>query len=172
MPLESPTTTPQLWFYIVMGLALVSWVALFIAPQKRAINWWLCGVVTPSILAVVYAYFLVAYWSDLPHKSFVMTYADRFGSLQGVSQMFSTNEHGLLLVGWLDILAMDLVGGAWQARRAQRTGMRYILLLPCLLVTYAQAPLGLGLYFIVEAVRGKLRATDLHPAPGETAATV
>ena len=66
-------------------------------------------------------------------------------------------NRGLLLVGWLDILAMDLVGGAWQARRAERTNMPYILLLLCLLTTVANAPIGMVFYFVIEAWRGTLR---------------
>lgn len=153
------SAVPDVLFFVCMGLALVSWIALFIAPGRRAVNWWICAVATPSVLAVIYGYLLVAYWDQPPDQSFLYTYLHRFGSLPGVSQMF--RHPGLLLVGWLDILAMDLVGGAWQARRALKTGLPYGLLLPCLLVTYANAPLGMALYYIIEAARGTLgQATD------------
>lgn len=161
--MQTPRSLPEYMFYVTMGLALLSWLGLFIAPGKRAVNWWLCGILTPSVMAVVYGYFLIAYWDQPAGVSFGAAYAQRFGSLPGVTGMFS-NE-GLLLVGWLDILAMDLVGGAWAARRAQRTRMPHLALLPCLLLTYAQAPLGLGLYFIVEAVRGKLQVSDFGRLP-------
>lgn len=147
-------TVPELLFFVCMAIALVSWLALFFLPGKRAVNWWLCGVITPSIFAVIYAYLLVAYWDQPPGQSFLYTYITRFGSLPGVAKMF--RDQGLLLVGWLDILALDLVGGAWQARRAQKTGMPRFALTVCLLVTYANAPLGMALYYIVDASRGTL----------------
>jgi len=150
---------PDLLFFICMGITMVSWLALAIAPGKRLVNWWICGVGTPVILGVIYGYLLVAYWHQPPGESFLSEYLDRFGSLPGVFRMF--HNPGLLLVGWLDILAMDLVGGAWQARRAQKTRMPRLALLFCFLVTVTNAPLGMVVYFLIEAARGTLsEATD------------
>jgi len=154
---------PEFLFFVSMGLATLGWAALCIAPGKRAINWWLCGVAIPFVYAILYAYLLVAYWHQPAGVSFFSTYASRFFSLPGVGKMF--HNEGLLDVGWLDILAMDMVGGAWFARRAQRTGLPYPALLLCLLVTYSNAPLGLALYFIIEGARGKLREPEGQALP-------
>jgi len=150
---------PDVLFFFCMGITIASWLALAIAPGRRMVNWWLCGVATPIVLALIYGYLLVAYWDQPPGESLLAAYLSRFGSLPGVFMMF--HNPGLLLVGWLDILAMDLVGGAWQARRAQRTGMPRLLLLFSFFMTVTNAPLGMLTYFLIESARGTLsRNTD------------
>jgi Ca2+/Na+ antiporter len=146
---------PEILFTLCVAFALLSWLALMIMPRKHAVNWWLCGVITPSVLAVVYIFVLIKYWNDPNHQSFIETYLHRFSTLKDVQAMFQ--NPGLLLVGWLDILAMDLIGGAWQARRAMRTQMPYPLLLFCLLMTVANAPIGMLIYYGIEGARGTLR---------------
>jgi hypothetical protein len=148
---------PVILFNVTMGLVALGWIPLCIAPAKRAINWWLSGVVIPFVVTILFTYLLLAYWDQPADQSFFATLASRFFSLGGVGSMLQ-NE-GLLAATWLDNLAMGMVGGAWITRRAQRTGLPYPALLVCQLVTLAMSPLGVVLYFVIEAARGRLRET-------------
>ncbi|MBV8519075.1 MAG: DUF4281 domain-containing protein [Acidobacteria bacterium] len=151
--LPPPKTIPELLFYLSMGLAAASWLALFLFPRKHFVNWWLCGVLTPVVMSTTYCYLLVAYWDQPEGMTFLQTYAKRFSSLPGVQWMFE--NQGLLLVAWLDILAMDMIAGAWIARRAQKTGLNYPTLVFVLAMTFANAPPGMALYYAIEGYRNR-----------------
>ncbi len=147
-------SVPALMYSITLGLVALGWIPLFIAPGKRAFNWWLAGVAIPMAITLMFTYLLLVSWNQPADQSFFATAVSRFFSFGGVMGMMQ-NE-GLVAATWLDNLTMGMVGGAWITRRAQRTGLPRPALLACQLVTVAMSPLGVALYFIIEANRGRM----------------
>ena len=64
---------------------------------------------------------------------------------------------GLLLAGWLHYLAFDLFVGAWIVRTARSEGMPFLLVLPCLPLTFLFGPAGFLLFVVLRAVRNRAR---------------
>jgi hypothetical protein len=85
----------------------------------------------------------------------------RFMTFQGIEEMMQQQPR-LLDATWVDNLTTGMLAGAWITRRAQRTRLARPLLLLCQLLVFAMAPMGVLLYFIIEAARGKL-----HEPAGE-----
>jgi hypothetical protein len=134
-------TLPIVSFSVVMTIVLIGWLALILFPTRHWSNFWLAGVIVPLTLCLFYMFFLVVYWFQQPPGDF-----SDFFSLSGVYHMFGNN--GLLLTAWLDILAMDVVVGAWMTRKAAQVRMPYVYLLPCLILTFAFAGFGYTLFCI------------------------
>ena len=67
-----------------------------------------------------------------------------FSSLAGVAALFS--EPWILLAGWTHYLAFDLLVGNWEMRDATKRGIPYMLVLPCLVLTFLFGPAGWLLY--------------------------
>ena len=72
-----------------------------------------------------------------------------FGSLDEVAALFRSRE--LLLAGWLHYLAFDLFVGAWEVRRGREAGVPFLLVAPCLLLTFLFGPAGLLAFLILLA---------------------
>lgn len=138
---------PYALFYVVMALAIIGWLGLIFFPRWRFTNFWLAGLIIPQLLSLFYIYLLLTFWFREPPLRF-----RDFTSLGGVAEMFT--NHGLLLVAWINIIAMDLVVGAWMARKAAQIRMPYVYLLPCLIATFVFAGLGFTLFAIVAAIGG------------------
>lgn len=141
-------------FYLTYVLVGVGWIPLWIAPGKRIANWWLAGVIIPSVVSIMFTYLLLTDWNQPAHESFVVTLARRFLSLGGVASML--RNVGLLDATWLDNLTTGMMAGAWITRRALRTGLPRPALLLCQLLVFSTSPLGVLLYFIIEGARGRL----------------
>jgi hypothetical protein len=52
----------------------------------------------------------------------------------------------LLLAGWIHYLAFDLLVGSWEARDAHDRGVRHLLVVPCLILTFLFGPIGWLIY--------------------------
>jgi hypothetical protein len=63
-----------------------------------------------------------------------------FSSLEAVGQLFT--RPWMLLAGWLHYLAFDLFVGSWMVRDAKERGIRHVLILPLLLLTFLFGPAG------------------------------
>jgi ABA DEFICIENT 4-like len=160
-----PSLLPDVFFAIVMILVVSAWLSLIFFPRNHRANFWYAGVIVPTTLSVVYMYFLLAFWFVEPAGHFL-----QFATLKGVYALFGNN--GLLLVGWINIIAMDIVLGAWMARKAAQVRMPYIYLLPCLVLTFLFAGLGLTIFSIVMAVGGRWSAiAKLEGAGSESGLT-
>jgi hypothetical protein len=140
-------TLPNFLYFVVMALAVIGWLALIVFPRRPWANFWLAGLVIPLLLCLIYMYLLITYWFQPPAARFT-----QFISLPGVYAMFGNS--GLLLVGWINLITMDLVGGAWMARKAAQIRMPYVYLLPCLIMTFVFAGFGFTMYAIVAAIGG------------------
>jgi len=141
--------------YIAYFLVAVAWIPLWIAPANRTCNWWMAGVIIPSIISVMFGYLLFTGWQQPPDQAIIVTVATRFLTLNGIESMFQLSP-GLLDATWLDNLTTGMMAGAWITRRAQRTLLPRLALLLCQLLVFATSPLGVLVYFAIETARGKM----------------
>ncbi len=130
-------------FQIANTTALVSWIALIVQPRRVAP---LLRYLVPGALAVLYAWAIV---TSLPGSQ------GGFDSLANVKMLF-TNDRAVL-AGWVHYLAFDLFIGCWEVLDARDRGVRYLFVIPCLVLTFMLGPVGLLLYF---AVRQTSRTPD------------
>jgi hypothetical protein len=135
---------PQSLFFVVMGLAIIGWLSLILFPRRPWANFWFAGLVIPFLLCLIYVYLILTFWFRQPAAVF-----SEFFTLEGVYAMFGNRG---LLVGWTDLVAMDLVVGAWMARKAAQIRMPYVYLLPCLVLTFIFAGFGFMLFAILAAI--------------------
>jgi hypothetical protein len=138
-----------MWFYVAFVLAGLGWAALIVFPRRPWANFWLAGVFIPTILGVMYTLVLLLWWNAPPYPGDPLG----FFSLSGLGKLFL--NPGLLLAGWIDLLVMPLVVGAWMARRAALVRVPYVYLLPALLATAAFPGTGFVLFAIVVAIGGR-----------------
>jgi hypothetical protein len=121
-------------------LTMASWVPLVLMPRARWAST-ILPVAVPVLLAAVYAVLVAA---SLGHG------AGGFSSLAAVRALFE-NRWGLL-AGWTHYLAFDLFIGGWEVRDAQRHGVRHLLVVPTLVLTFLLGPVGLLLYLAIRWV--------------------
>jgi len=138
---------PHVLYLVVMIVAIIGWLSLILFPRHPWANFWFAGLVVPLLLSLLYMYLLVTYWFRPPALSFT-----QFFSLEGVSTQFG--NRGLLLVAWINLIAMDLVVGAWFARKAAQIRMPKVYLLPCLVLTFVFAGFGFALFCGIVAIGG------------------
>jgi len=136
-------------FQIANTGALLSWIALAVQPKRVAP---IMRFLVPGVLAVLY---LWAIATSLPNAQ------GGFDSLEHVKQLFTSDR--AVLAGWVHYLAFDLFIGCWEVLDAQKRGVRFVFVLPCLALTFMLGPVGLLLYF---AMRAFLSRT---PAPSAVA---
>lgn len=140
--------------YITYVLAAVAWIPLWIAPANRTCNWWIAGVIVPSIISAMFVYALLTGWQQPSGQSFIVTLASRFLTLGGIESMLQ--QAGLVTATWLDNLTTGMITGAWITRRAQRTLLPRWPLFLCQFLVFATSPLGVLVYFAIETGRGKM----------------
>ena len=135
--------TPNQTFDILNLIALVAWVLLLLSPRLPRWSSTVTGGIVPSVLAAVYTAIVVATWVGSEGG---------FSSLADVATLFS--NPWILLAGWTHYLAFDLLVGNWEMRDARTRGIPYMLVLPCLVLTFLFGPAGWLLYGIVRSSRG------------------
>ncbi len=116
-------------------LALAGWLALLASWRFRGWAERIAELVVPLLLAVAYTGLVLAFWSRAPGG---------FGSLGEVMALFTSP--GIALAGWVHYLAFDLLVGAWEVRTARREGLAFLLVLPCLVLTFLFGPAGFLLF--------------------------
>jgi Domain of unknown function (DUF4281) len=129
--------TAEQLFSILNLTTLAAWLLLVFLPRVR----WtatLVPIVMPILLAVVYVGLLAA---TLGRSE------GGFSSLAAVSALF--DNPWVLLAGWTHYLAFDLFIGGWEVRDAQRRGIRHLLIVPALVLTFLFGPAGLLLYLAI-----------------------
>ncbi len=127
-------------FGIANMLALAGWGALVLSFRFPVWAGRIAGVAIPLLLAVAYAGLILSFWSRAPGG---------FATLPDVMALFTMPE--IALAGWLHYLAFDLFVGAWEVRTARREGIAFLLVLPCLALTFLFGPAG---FLLFGAVRG------------------
>ena len=129
--------TADALFRILNFATLAAWLPLVFLPRRR----WATTVVPiamPALLGVVYVVLIAV---SLPGSD------GGFSSLAGVRALFA-DPRGLL-AGWTHYLAFDLFIGGWQVRDAQQRGIRHLLVVPALVLTFLFGPAGLLLYLAI-----------------------
>ncbi len=142
-----PNDIPGMLFFVVMGLAALGWLALLFFPRYRWANFWFAGVIVPLALCAIYMWTLIAFWYGDPPFRFT-----DFATLDRIYGMF--RNPGMLLVAWTNLTTMDLVVGAWMARKAMQTRMPVAYLVPCLILTFVFAGFGYALFALVCGIGG------------------
>lgn len=142
---------PDFVFTVANMVAVVGWIALLASPFIPRASDMVAAVGVPLLLSVAYTGLVLAFWSGGQGG---------FDSLANVELLFETRE--LLLAGWLHFLAFDLFVGAWLARTARAEGIGFILVVPCLVLTFLFGPAGFLLFSAVRAAR--LRSPAGQPA--------
>ena len=137
-------------FELANMVALVGWLSLLCSPLLPRLSQIIAGLVVPALLGTLYAGLALAFWSSAKGG---------FGSLDQVAALFDTRE--LLLAGWVHYLAFDLMVGAWQVRRARAEGIAFMLVVPCLVLTFLFGPAGLVLFFCLRLAMRLARARPL-----------
>ena len=127
--------SPDLIFSIANTVALGCWVLLAILPRKKWVTDVVAGVAAPAVFAALYSVVVVAQFWRTPGG---------FSSLADVALLFG--NPWMLLAGWIHYLAFDLLVGCWEARDARERGVPYLLMLPCLALTFLFGPAGWLLY--------------------------
>jgi hypothetical protein len=129
--------TADALFPILNVAALTGWLPLIFLPGRRWATTTL-PIAVPALLGVVYVVLLAI---SLPGSE------GGFSSLAAVRALFQ--DPFALLAGWTHYLAFDLFIGGWQVRDAQHHGIRHLLVVPALVLTFLVGPAGLLLYLAI-----------------------
>jgi hypothetical protein len=135
--------TPDAVFQIANMTALVGWVVLLGSPLFPIIADRIASLAIPLLLSVAYAGLILAFWARGEGG---------FDSLDNVARLFETRE--LLLAGWIHYLAFDLFVGAWIVREGRRESVPFLLVVPCLVLTFLFGPAGFLTFAAIRAARG------------------
>ncbi|MEP6712543.1 MAG: ABA4-like family protein [Ferruginibacter sp.] len=134
--------TPDSVFQICSTIAIIGWLILIIAsPFWADTNKLIIGVVV-TLFAIVYSWLI--------SKGFRAGDFEKFGSLDGVMQLFTNKT--TVTAGWIHYLAFDLMTGTWITKNAKQHGINHWIIIPCLLFTFMLGPIGLLLYFLIRCV--------------------
>jgi hypothetical protein len=129
--------TADALFPILNMATLAAWLPLVFLPRQRWANT-VVPIAVPALLGVVYVVLIAV---SLPGSD------GGFSSLAGVRALFA-DPRGLL-AGWTHYLAFDLFIGGWEVRDAQQRGIRHLLVVPALALTFLFGPAGLLLYLAI-----------------------
>jgi hypothetical protein len=133
---------PDAIFPIANMTALAGWAALLASPWIPRLSDLVASTLVPLLLSVAYAGLVLAFWSGAQGG---------FDTLAHVALLFESRE--ILLAGWLHYLAFDLFVGAWIARTARAEQVGFVLVVPCLALTFLFGPVGFLLFSAIRAVR-------------------
>jgi hypothetical protein len=144
-------------FRLSNSTVLASWLLLIVtgwSPRaSRVISSLITGLLVPALLCGLYLTLILAHWGG--HKG-------GFGTLSGVMLLFT--DRWAVLAGWVHYLAFDLFIGSWQVRDARRNQVPFVMVLPCLVLTFLFGPIGLLLYLLFAGLISRGKAWPGHPA--------
>ncbi len=140
------TISLNLMFQAANFTALAGWLLLAFSPKIPVWADRISGFAIPAVLAIVYTGLLLAFWSGTEGG---------FDTLDNVMLVFTRPE--LVLAGWFHYLAFDLVVGAWEARTGRKENIPFLIVLPCLALTFIFGPVGFLLFIAVRAGRAATR---------------
>ena len=137
--------SPDSVFQTCSTIAMVGWIVLLIiSPFWSSFDKFLIGIII-TLFAIVYAWLIFQVFTPGDFQ--------KFGSLNGVMELFT--DKTAVTAGWVHYLAFDLLTGIWIKKNAQKYNIHHLIVLPCLLVTFMLAPIGLLLYLLVRLVKTK-----------------
>src|SRR5262245_32480108 len=118
-------------FQLCTTAALAGWIMLLASPVAPTLADRVSGLLIPMLLAVAYSGLVLAFWSRAEGG---------FNDLPNVMRLFTQPE--IALAGWIHYLAFDLFVGAWEVRTARAEHIPFIIVTPCLLLTFLFGPAG------------------------------
>jgi len=136
--------TPETLFLLANAVALFGWLLLAFAPLLPKMAERTAGYAIPVGLAIFYAVTLGIYMPEADGS---------FTSLAGIAAGFAVP--GVVLVGWLHYLALDLFVGGWEVRTARRESIPHWQVVPCLVLTLFAAPVGLALFLLIRSLHNR-----------------
>ena len=145
--------TPEQLFSTLNLVAMLAWLPLVFFPRAR----WASTVVPFAVPLALAAVYVVLIAMTLGRTE------GGFSSLGAVSALFS--NPWALLAGWTHYLAFDLFIGGWEVRDAQARGVRHVLVVPALVLTFLVGPAGLLVYLTIRRFTSG-RLTGSPPASG------
>lgn len=134
---------PDTLFQIANTTALGGWLVLLASPffPKNANR--ISGLAIPLLLAIAYTGLIMAYFGQSEGG---------FDTLENVTKLFAKPE--MVLAGWIHYLAFDLFIGAWEVRTARDEKIPFLLVIPCLVLTFLLGPAGFLAFSALRAARG------------------
>ena len=145
---------PETIFSLAGAAVLPGWAVLLASPWVPRAAQLVAGLAVPLLLSAAYVALILA--SLGPAEG-------GFGSLAEVMALFAVPE--VALAGWLHFLAFDLLIGALIVRRGRAGGMPFLLVLPCLPLTFLAGPAGWLLFQTIRGVRAATRIGTRTGAP-------
>lgn len=133
---------PDRLFDLANTTALAGWLVLLASPIAPQLAQRISGVAIPLLLSTLYAGLALAHFASAEGG---------FGSLDDVATLFAQRE--MVLLGWVHYLAFDLFVGAWEVRTARAEAIPFVLVVPCLAVTFLLGPAGLLLFMLLRLGR-------------------
>jgi hypothetical protein len=137
---------PDTIFQIASTIAMAGWLVLLISPFIPKLADRISGLIIPALLSIAYTGLLLAFFGSAEGG---------FDTLDNVMKLFTVRE--MVLAGWIHYLAFDLFIGAWEVRTGRADGMPFLLVLPCLPLTFMFGPAGLLLFFVLRTAYGVAR---------------
>lgn len=136
--------SPEVVFQIVNTAAPLGWLLLILAPRWRGTQAVIVSGLLPALLGGVYVALIFLFFGSAEGD---------FSSLQGVMSLFTSPW--AVVTGWVHYLAFDLWVGCWVLRNSQQHGIKHVLVVPCLLLTFLFGPMGFVLYFLIRGLHTK-----------------
>jgi len=155
----NPYDIPPYLYPIIVAITALGWLALIIFPRDRRINLWFSGLAVPLTVCAIYMFLILAFAFLSPPWQFADYY-----TIERLRGMFGNN--GMLLAMVSNMLAMELVVGAWMARKGTQTEMPSYLLVPCLVATALFAGFGYVLFVMLASIGGRWNGiSDVERVP-------
>ncbi len=129
--------------------ALAGWLVLAASPWLPAWADRISGLAIPAVLSIGYAALILTYLNGVEGG---------FDTLANVMRLFARPE--IVLAGWVHYLAFDLLIGAWEVRTGRAEGIAFLLVLPCLALTFLFGPVGFLAFTALRAGRAATRAAQ------------
>src|SRR5262245_54220464 len=107
----------------------------------------------PCTAGCGYAGLMLAFWSRAEGG---------FDNLPNVMRLFTKPE--MALAGWIHYLASDPFIGSWEVRAARSERIPFLIVLPCLLLTFLLGPAG---YLTFTGLRAARAMTPLARTPSQ-----
>jgi Domain of unknown function (DUF4281) len=139
--------TPDTIFQLCNTVALVGWIVLLASPWAPILAQRGAGLIIPLLLAVAYVGLILAFWAGAEGG---------FRTLPDVMKLFTKPE--IALAGWIHYLAFDLFVGAWIVRTARASSIAFLLVVPCLVLTFLFGPAGFLAFSTLRAARSFSKA--------------
>jgi hypothetical protein len=134
--------SPDKIFSLCSTLAMAGWIILIFLPFWFHSDKFILGIII-ALLSIVYAWLLI--------ETFRMDDVKKFGSLQGVMELFDNPV--MVTAGWVHYLAFDLLAGIFIKRNGNKHNISHWLLAPCMFLAFMFGPVGILLYLLVRFIK-------------------